>query len=174
MTTGEGGFVATDQPVVRRALASMRDWGRACYCNDKTPGDVTSGSACGNRFKQWFKPCSDSVYDHRYVFNEIGYNLKPLELQAAIGLEQVKKLPIMDQARRDNYNRLTDIFKPYEKYLHLPAYKSLRDKFDYNDFPVANLATRNSIFLGTYIGITEEKCNYIKTVVDKFFAKSLK
>ena len=225
MTTGEGGFVATDQPIVRRALASMRDWGRACYCNDKKPGDVTSGSACGNRFKQWFKPCSDSIYDHRYIFNEIGYNLKPLELQAAIGLEQVKKLPVMEQARRDNYNRLTDIFKPYEKYLHLPvptpnsdpcwfgylltvkdndfftkndltnmfeerkiqtrsyftgnalyhpAYKSLRDKFDYNNFPVANIATRDSIFLGTYIGITEEKCNYIKTVVDKFFTDALK
>ena len=225
MTTGEGGFVATDQPIVRRALASMRDWGRACYCNDKKPGDVTSGSACGNRFKQWFKPCSDSVYDHRYIFNEIGYNLKPLELQAAIGLEQVKKLPAMEQARRDNYNRLTDIFKPYEKYLHLPvptpnsdpcwfgylltvkdndfftkndltnmfeerkiqtrsyftgnalyhpAYKSLRDKFDYNNFPVANIITRDSLFLGTYIGITEEKCNYIKTVVDKFFTDVLK
>ena len=131
----------------------------------------------------------------------------------------------MDQARRDNYNRLTNIFKPYEKYLHLPvptpnsdpcwfgylitvkdndfftkndltnmfeqskiqtrsyftgnalyhpAYKSLRDKFDYNNFPVANIATRNSIFLGTYIGITEEKCNYIKTVVDNFFNNILK
>jgi CDP-6-deoxy-D-xylo-4-hexulose-3-dehydrase len=221
MTTGEGGFVATDQPIIRRALASIRDWGRACYCNDKKPGDVTAGTACGDRFKKWFKPCSDFTYDHRYVFSEIGYNVKPLELQAAIGLEQVKKLPVMEQARKDNYKRLTDIFKPYEKYLHLsvptpnsdpcwfgylltvkdndlftkndltnmfqeskvqtrsyftgnalyhPAYKSLREKFDYNDFPIANIATRNSIFLGTYIGITEEKCDYIKTVVDKFFA----
>lgn len=220
MTTGEGGFVATNDILVRRALSSFRDWGRACFCNDKKPGDVTCGTACGDRFKQWFKPYSDSYYDHRYVFNEIGYNLKPIELQAAMGIQQLNKLPEMDKARRNNYRRLTDIFSPYKKWLYLPkpteksdpcwfgylltvkpeapftkdqltrhfenakiqtrsyftgnalyhpAFKRFRDKFNYNDFPVANLCTSNSIFLGTYIGITEEKCNYIKNVVDNFF-----
>ncbi len=69
MTMGEGGFVATDDPRLRRVLASFRDWGRACYCNEKKPGDVTAGTACGNRFRQWLKDGKESfVYDHRYVF----------------------------------------------------------------------------------------------------------
>jgi CDP-6-deoxy-D-xylo-4-hexulose-3-dehydrase len=120
MTTGEGGFVATNRSSFQLALASYRDWGRACYCNSLKPGDVTDGTACGDRFKNWLPGCKDLTYDHRYVFDEVGFNLKPLELQAALGLEQIKKLPAMEQSRRDNFAKLYDIFKPYEKYLHLP------------------------------------------------------
>ena len=120
MTLGEGGFIATDIGGLRKKVASFRDWGRACFCNTAKPGCVTGGTACGNRFQAWLPDLPEFTYDHRYVFDEIGYNLKPLELQAAMGLEQVKKLPEMDEARRSNFKNLYNIFKPYEKYFHLP------------------------------------------------------
>jgi len=120
MTMGEGGFIATDHPRLRKVLASFRDWGRACYCNSFKPGDVTSGTACNTRFKKWLPGAPDVLYDHRYVFDEIGYNLKPLELQAAMGLEQLKKLDYLHEARKKNFEKLYSIFEPYEEYLHLP------------------------------------------------------
>ena len=55
MSLGEGGFIATDKNQIRIALAAIRDWGRACYCNTMKPGNVTEGTACGNRFSDWFK-----------------------------------------------------------------------------------------------------------------------
>ena len=121
MTMGEGGFVATDNARLRRTLTSFRDWGRACYCNITKPGCVLSGTACGNRFKNWLPEAKEIIYDHRYVFDEIGYNLKPLELQAAMGLEQIKKLHILHEARRVNFQKLENIFKAYEKYFYLPV-----------------------------------------------------
>jgi CDP-4-dehydro-6-deoxyglucose reductase, E1 len=120
MTTGEGGFIATNSLRNRTILSSMRDWGRACFCNTQKPGNVTSATACGNRFKNWLPGRPEAIYDHRYVFDEIGYNLKPLDLQAAMGLQQLKKLPMLDSARRKNWAILKDIFKPYEKFFHLP------------------------------------------------------
>ena len=222
MTLGEGGFVATSNNKARKVIASFRDWGRACYCNTSKPGDVTSGTACGDRFKNWLPGMPDASYDHRYVFDEIGYNIKPLDLQAAMGLEQIKKLPEMDEARRKNFQRLSKIFEPYKKYFYLPkatekadpcwfgflmtvkptapfskedivrhleghkiqtrsyfagnilahpGYRHLALKYrDLNStFRVANLVTTNSFFLGTYIGLTEDKMNYIQNVVDDFF-----
>jgi len=121
MTMGEGGFVATNNPIHRNALASLRDWGRACYCNAKKPGDVTCGTACGNRFNSWFKGSKEITYDHRYVFTEIGYNLKPTEMQAAMGLAQLDKLDYMHSARKKNFEKLTNILSKYSEYLHLPT-----------------------------------------------------
>ena len=121
MTMGEGGFVATNNPIHRNALASLRDWGRACYCNAKKPGDVTCGTACGNRFNSWFKDCKEIIYDHRYVFTEIGYNLKPTEMQAAMGLAQLDKLDYMHSARKNNFQKLTNALSKYSEYLHLPV-----------------------------------------------------
>jgi len=222
MTMGEGGFIATDIYILRKALASFRDWGRGCYCNEKKPGDVTGKTACGNRFKKWLCGKPGVLYDHRYVYDEIGFNIKPLEMQGALGLEQLKKLPVMEAARRANFKKLYNIFKPYEEYLWLPeatelsdpcwfaflltvregapfqrqdlvdyleknkiqtrayfagnvlyhpAYRLLRSQFDNLEelFPNADLVTTNSMFLGTYIGITDEKVLYIKSIVDEFF-----
>jgi CDP-6-deoxy-D-xylo-4-hexulose-3-dehydrase len=121
MTMGEGGFVATNNPIHRNALASLRDWGRACYCNAKKPGDVTCGTACGNRFNSWFKGSKEIIYDHRYVFTEIGYNLKPTEMQAAMGLAQLDKLDYMHSARKKNFEKLTNVLSKYSEYLHLPT-----------------------------------------------------
>lgn len=224
MTMGEGGFVATSSGRLRRVLASLRDWGRDCYCNELTPGCVVSRSACGDRHKAWLKDLPDVEYDHRYVFSQIGYNLKPLDLQAAIGLEQLHKLPEMEEYRKKNFELLTKIFQPYEEYLHLPkaqehsepcwfaflmtikenspfsrtdltkflenhkiqtrtyfagnvlyhpGYQELANQFEdlKKDFPVSYEVTKNSIFLGTFAGITEEKLNHIQETVDKFFNK---
>ena len=121
MTLGEGGFVATDSAKLRKILSSLRDWGRACYCNTKKPGNVTSGTACGNRFGNWLPGAKEALYDHRYVFDEIGYNLKPLDLQAAIGLKQVDKLEDLHLSRKNNFKKLYEIFEPYSEYFHMPV-----------------------------------------------------
>jgi len=120
MTMGEGGFVAINHPRHRMALASLRDWGRACYCNTIKPGNVTCGTACGQRNGNWFKKYPEMTYDHRYVFEEIGYNLKPTEMQAAIGLKQIEKLEYMHNKRKENFVKVYDIFRNYEQYFHLP------------------------------------------------------
>jgi CDP-6-deoxy-D-xylo-4-hexulose-3-dehydrase len=227
MTMGEGGFVATNESQAKMTLASFRDWGRACYCNVSKPGCVVDKTACGNRFRNWLPGMPDAIYDHRYVFDEIGYNLKPLDLQAAIGLEQMKKLPSLEAARRNNFSRLYKIFNKYIDYFHLPVttdkadpcwfgflltikdncpfskqqivdyletnriqtrsyfsgnilfhpgYQELAKEFNnLNDlFPVANKVTKDTFFLGTYQGITEEKLNYLEEVVDKFMSLMVK
>lgn len=120
MTLGEGGYIATDDYALQKTLLSLRDWGRACFCNEKKPGDVTGQTACGNRFRCWLPSEKQLLYDHRYVFDEIGYNLKPLDLQAAMGLEQLKKLPMLEQARRNNFAKLQAIFHPYKEFFMLP------------------------------------------------------
>lgn len=120
MTMGEGGYVGVNSAKERIIISSLRDWGRACYCNTKKPGDVTCGTACGTRFNSWFKERPDIIYDHRYVFDEIGYNLKPIEMQAAIGIEQIKKLEYMHSKRKYNFDRLYKIFNKYSEYFILP------------------------------------------------------
>ena len=121
MTMGEGGFVAINSAKKRMALASLRDWGRACYCNSAKPGNVTEGTACGCRFGAWFKDQPDMIFDHRYVFEEIGYNLKPTEMQAAMGLAQLDKLDEMHARRKYNFKRLYDIFSQYPDFFYLPT-----------------------------------------------------
>lgn len=121
MTMGEGGFVAINSAKKRMALASLRDWGRACYCNSAKPGNVMTGTACGCRFGDWFKGQPDIIFDHRYVFEEIGYNLKPTEMQAAMGLAQLDKLEEMHARRKHNFNRLYSIFSKYPEYFYLPT-----------------------------------------------------
>lgn len=127
MTMGEGGFVAVNSAKKRMALASLRDWGRACYCNTTKPGNVMTGTACGCRFDSWFKNQNDIIFDHRYVFEEIGYNLKPTEMQAAMGLAQLNKLDEMHNRRKHNFKRLYNIFKKYEEYFYLPTWHEKAD-----------------------------------------------
>lgn len=127
MTMGEGGFVAVNSAKKRMALASLRDWGRACYCNTTKPGNVMTGTACGCRFDSWFKGHDDIVFDHRYVFDEIGYNLKPTEMQAAMGLAQLDKLDEMHSRRKHNFKRLYDIFSRYPEYFYIPTWHDKAD-----------------------------------------------
>jgi len=119
ITGGEGGLIATDDDFLFKTLASLRSWGRDCMCDTISPGDVTGATACKNRFRDWLgtgTPC-----DHRYVYKTKGLNLKPLEIQGAILLEQLKKFPQLEAARKANHKRLFSIFKPYEEFFHLPV-----------------------------------------------------
>jgi len=116
ITTGEGGAVLTDSADLARICRSVRDWGRDCQCGHDSPPE----GACGRRF-EWKIPGLDEAYDHRYLFTEIGYNLKMTDIQAAIGLVQMEKLPGFVAARKENYARLFDGLKSYEEFLILPT-----------------------------------------------------
>lgn len=119
MTMGEGGFVACNSHLQETVARSFREWGRGCYCVGKKANLLKNGS-CGKRFSNWIPELPDEVFDHKYVYDEIGYNLKPIELQASIGLEQIKKLPTIHSLRRKNHARLMNIFSPLEEFFHLP------------------------------------------------------
>ena len=113
ITMGEGGSILTSNPLLKRIAMSMRDWGRDCYCD---PG---CDNTCGRRFKGQYGDLPKG-YDHKYVYSHIGYNLKVTDMQAAIGVAQLKKLPDFIQKRKDNFSKLYNGLKQYEEYLILP------------------------------------------------------
>ncbi len=122
ITTGEGGAVVTDDPRLARIALSIRDWGRDCWCQYDSPPT----GACGRRF-EWRIPGLDEPYDHRYFYTEIGYNLKMTDIQAAIGLAQLEKLPAFIAARRNNFAALYQALTPYQEYLILPQWDPRAD-----------------------------------------------
>jgi len=122
ITTGEGGAVLTNSPQLARIAQSVRDWGRDCRCTHASP----PAGACGRRF-EWQIPGLDEPYDHRYLYSEIGYNLKMTDIQAAIGLMQLDKLPDFVAARKRNFARLYEALKPYEEFLILPTWSDRAD-----------------------------------------------
>ena len=97
ITTGEGGMVTSDYPEIIDRARSIAWWGRDCSCTGA--GNLISKGSCGHRFDYWLKGY-DKPVDHRYVFSNMGYNLKPLDLQGAIGLEQLKKLDEIEVYRK--------------------------------------------------------------------------
>jgi CDP-4-dehydro-6-deoxyglucose reductase, E1 len=99
MTTGEGGAVVTDDPTWVRALGSLREWGRDCWC----PTGVND--ACGRRFDGRYGDLPEG-YDHKYVFSHVGFNFKITDMQAALGLAQLERLAGFHAARRRNFNHL--------------------------------------------------------------------
>lgn len=117
ITMGEGGFVACNQ-YDEKVVRSLREWGRGCYCVGKKANLSTKGT-CGCRFKAWLPSLPNEIFDHKYVYETIGYNLKPIELQCSIGLAQLDKLPEIRLKRNANHARLTDIFTPYEEFFHI-------------------------------------------------------
>jgi CDP-6-deoxy-D-xylo-4-hexulose-3-dehydrase len=119
MTMGEGGFVACDDVVCEDVLRSFREWGRGCYCVGPEANKLKCGT-CKARFSEWIPSMPGEIFDHKYVYDEIGYNLKPIELQAAMGLEQMKKLPQIHELRRRNYKLLFNVYEKYEEFFHLP------------------------------------------------------
>jgi CDP-6-deoxy-D-xylo-4-hexulose-3-dehydrase len=119
MTMGEGGFVATNDPQQDVILRSFREWGRGCYCVGPDANKLKCGT-CGKRFNNWIPELPDEIFDHKYVYDEIGYNLKPIELQCAMGLVQLKKLEEIHALRRRNYQLLFNIYKKYEQFFHVP------------------------------------------------------
>ncbi len=119
ITMGEGGFVSTNTLEEERVVRSFREWGRDCYCVGKAANLLKNGT-CKARFTNWLPSLPDYVFDHKYVYGEIGYNLKPIELQASMGLAQIEKLDEIHARRRENYKLLFNIFSKYENHFHLP------------------------------------------------------
>lgn len=113
ITMGEGGCVLTDRPVLNKLVESFRDWGRACWC---APGKENT---CGKRF-DWQLGDLPYGYDHKYIYSHIGYNLKVTDMQAAIGVAQLKKLPRFIVARRQNFQTLYDGLRDLEEFFVLP------------------------------------------------------
>jgi predicted pyridoxal phosphate-dependent enzyme apparently involved in regulation of cell wall biogenesis len=113
MTMGEGGAVYTSNPLLSRIMKSIRDWGRDCICHSG------QDNMCGHRFDRQYGELPVG-YDHKYVYSHFGYNLKPTDLQAAVGVAQLKKFPDFVQKRKENYKRLYEALKPVEDKLILP------------------------------------------------------
>jgi len=113
ITMGEGGAVLTNDPLLKRIIASFRDWGRDCWCE---PGH---DNTCGKRFG-WQLGKLPFGYDHKYIYSHIGYNLKITDMQAAIGVEQLKKLQGFIEKRKENFGMLYDELRKYEKWFVLP------------------------------------------------------
>jgi CDP-4-dehydro-6-deoxyglucose reductase, E1 len=114
ITMGEGGAVLTSDPNLKDIIASFRDWGRDCWC------DTGCDNTCGKRF-DWQLGSLPLGYDHKYIYSHVGYNLKVTDMQAAIGVEQLKKLPSFIERRRANFKVLYDGFRELEDYFILPT-----------------------------------------------------
>jgi CDP-6-deoxy-D-xylo-4-hexulose-3-dehydrase len=212
ITMGEGGAVLTSNPLLKEIVASFRDWGRDCWCD---PGH---DDTCGRRFS-WQLGSLPFGYDHKYIYSHIGYNLKVTDMQAAVGLKQLEKLPDFVKIRRKNFEILHSVFLEYENYLILPQVAEgaepswfgfpilVREDAPFNRDDIVNflennkIATRmlfggnltrqpayedinfrlagslentdlvmnNLFWIGVYPGITEEKMNYVISIVRKFF-----
>ena len=107
ITMGEGGAVVTDDQVLYKILLSLRDWGRECWCPSGHDG------TCQRRYDWKYSRLPDG-YDHKYVYSHLGYNLKLTDMQAAVGLAQLDKLPRFGEARRRNFRRLHEQLKVLE------------------------------------------------------------
>ena len=113
ITMGEGGCVYTNNPLLNRLIKSYRDWGRDCVCPSG------KDNFCGHRFDGQYGELP-AGYDHKYVYSHFGYNLKATDLQASIGIEQLKKFPLFIEKRRHNWEYLRNSVSDLEDKLILP------------------------------------------------------
>jgi CDP-6-deoxy-D-xylo-4-hexulose-3-dehydrase len=113
ITMGEGGCVLTSRPELRVVVESFRDWGKDCWCD---PGE---DDTCGRRF-DWQLGDLPYGYDHKYIYSHIGYNLKLTEMQAAVGVAQLRKLPGFVAQRKRNWRVLHEGLKEVDEFLILP------------------------------------------------------
>ncbi|HEX3542515.1 MAG TPA: lipopolysaccharide biosynthesis protein RfbH [Acidimicrobiales bacterium] len=113
ITMGEGGCVMTNSTLLKKAVESFRDWGRDCWCD---PG---CDDTCGKRFG-WQQGQLPFGFDHKYTFSHLGYNLKITDLQAAVGVAQLAKLPGFIACRRHNFARLRSATEDLSEHLLLP------------------------------------------------------
>ena len=160
ITTGEGGAVYTNNPLLKKIMLSMRDWGRDCWCESGVD------NTCNHRFTQKFGKLPLG-YDHKYVYSHFGFNLKMTDMQAAIGVAQLKKLPEFVKKRQENWQKLYDGLKDIEEFILVNPQKdsdvswfgfliTLKDgvKFSRNDIVKylenSNIQTRN-LFAGNMV-----------------------
>ena len=113
ITTGEGGCVITDDPILTRIIKSFRDWGRDCYC------EGGENNTCGCRFTKQYGTLPKG-YDHKYVYSHIGYNLKMTDMQAAIGSAQMDKLDGFTEKRKEHFSLITEGLHGLEDFFILP------------------------------------------------------
>ena len=118
ITCGEGGLVVCNNENLERVIRSFRDWGRGCFCHGKQ--NLSACGACGTRFSEWLPSMPGEVFDHKYVYEEVGFNLKPIEMQASMLLAQLDKFSTISELRKRNYKLLYKVFEEYEEYFHLP------------------------------------------------------
>lgn len=141
ITMGEGGAVLTNDATLYNIIRSIRDWGRDCIC---PPGH---DNVCMHRFTQKHGDLPLG-YDHKYVYSHLGYNLKVTDMQAALGVSQLKKLNKFIKKRQDNYKKLHDKLKVYDKFLILPKPEENSEP-SWFGFPITvrenNKFTRNDI-----------------------------
>lgn len=105
ITTMEGGMISSDNDEIIKIARSIAFWGRDCYCIGRQ--NLLPRGACGHRFDCWI-PEYDGVLDHKYIYTNMGYNLKPIDLQGAIGSVQLKKFPEVHELRIQNKNKITE------------------------------------------------------------------
>ncbi len=129
ITMGEGGCVLTDSPLLKTLVESFRDWGRDCWCD---PG---KDNTCGKRFNWQLGelPCG---YDHKYTYSHIGYNLKLTDMQAAVGVSQLRKLPDFIAARNRNFAALSAGLQDLSEYFIFPE-PTARAQPSWFGFPLA-------------------------------------
>jgi CDP-4-dehydro-6-deoxyglucose reductase, E1 len=113
ITTGEGGAVLTDKPALKTLIESFRDWGRDCWC------ETGKDNTCGKRF-DWQLGSLPCGYDHKYTYSHVGYNLKATDMQAALGVSQLTKLPQFIASRKENFAYLRSKLEPLQDVLILP------------------------------------------------------
>ncbi len=129
ITMGEGGCVLTEKPLLKTLVESFRDWGRDCWC------ETGKENTCGKRF-QWELGDLPCGYDHKYTYSHIGYNLKLTDMQAAIGVSQLGKLPEFIERRKANFRALRQGFADVEEFFILPEATPHSDP-SWFGFPIA-------------------------------------
>jgi len=110
ISTGEGGMVCSNDENLINTARSISWWGRDCRCVGAA--NLLACGTCGNRFDKWLEGYN-GIIDHKYLFTNMGYNLKPLDMQGAIGIEQLKKIDEIDVKRRLNFQRIKSLFYRY-------------------------------------------------------------
>lgn len=110
ISTGEGGMVCSDIPELKKLFMSLSTWGRECFCVGSA--NLLSCGTCGNRFDKWLDTY-DGIIDHKYVFTNMGYNLKPIDLQGSIGLVQLTRFEEIDRKRKNSKNKVQGILTKY-------------------------------------------------------------
>lgn len=139
ITLGEGGAVYTNRPALAKIARAVRDWGRDCWCGYDSPVN----GKCGTRFDREV-PGIPGYYDHKYLYTEIGYNLKLTDPQAAIGVAQLAKLPRFVAARKHNFRVLYEGLAPFGEHLMLPTW---HDKADVSWFAFPMIVRAEAPFM---------------------------
>ncbi len=148
ITMGEGGCVLTQSPAIKKLAESFRDWGRDCWCD---PG---KSNTCGCRF-EWKLGDLPAGYDHKYIYSHIGYNLKATDMQAAVGVAQLKKLSGFIEARKANFVKLREALSDMQDIFILPAPTAGSDP-SWFGFPLA-VQPRSQFSRNQIIGFLESK-----------------